>query len=164
MGASSSTKLHNVKAQKIVGFNPEDGGNRFLRNADIFSHTIRRDFAEISNPVSWKRRQNVPPKVGKTTSGFRTSHPRRYNAGTLKTTVIHSSEIFVNLYETTLRGHLDPDDGSNRLLRKVGEFLSHCKISYSRRQKSSLSRAWRPRTSQTAINFADERGDFWPNC
>jgi len=52
MGAITSTELHDVKARKIVGFNPEDGGNRFFGNADIFSHNIRRSIAEISTPVS----------------------------------------------------------------------------------------------------------------
>jgi hypothetical protein len=36
------------QSRKIVGFNPEDGGNRFLRNADIIYHTIRREITEVT--------------------------------------------------------------------------------------------------------------------
>jgi hypothetical protein len=52
MGALTSTEIHDVKARKIVGFNPEGGGKRFLRNADIIYHTIRRDIAKVNNPIS----------------------------------------------------------------------------------------------------------------
>ena len=125
---------------------------------------IRRDITEISNLVSWGRRQNFPPKVGKSTSGFAKSHTRRYNAGTLKMTVIYASQFLckrIRDYTTWTPG---PWRWMQQIPPKVGEFLSKYTISHSGRQNSSISPARRPQTSHTAINFAAERGDFWPKC
>jgi len=164
MGALTSTELHDVKARKTVGFNPEGGGKRFIENGDIFRHNTRSDFTEISSPVSWRRRQNFPPKFGKSTSGFAKSHPRRHNAGTLTTTVIYASQFLCKRVRDYTKWTPGPWRWMQQTPPKVGEFLSNCTISHSGRQNYSLSPAWRPQTSHTAINFADERSDFWPKC
>jgi hypothetical protein len=78
------------------------------------------------------------------------------------------SNIFLRNICKLIRNYTPWTPGPWRWMRqappKVGEFLSHCKISHSGRQKPSLSRAWKPHTSHTAISFAAEGGEFWPNC
>ena len=46
-----SAERLDLEARNIIGFDHEDGGNRFLRNADIY-HIIRRNTGKVSTPVS----------------------------------------------------------------------------------------------------------------
>jgi hypothetical protein len=98
MVALTSTEIHDFKAWKIIGFNPEDGSNRFLRKLVIYSgdhitspniqclhpeddsNTFLRNICKLTpdyttrTPGPWRGTRQEPPKVSEFLSHRTISH------------------------------------------------------------------------------------------